>query len=146
MIDNIRKLTKHIRECAGVWEGSGVSRFRSINRSAHDIDDELTFIERETVADDKFKNEVEIEVKAWRSVFGHLGSTPDVCGNAIHARYDEYDVLIAKMRSVVNDLTTDRDRLLVAAVGLLADPYLHNQINNDLMAATRAAVKLVYGK
>ena len=36
----------------------------------------------------------------------------------------------------------ERDALRSAAIGLLADKYLHDPINNERMAATRAAVAM----
>lgn len=37
------------------------------------------------------------ELHKWRDVFGLLGSTPDECGNAIHAKNDEYEEWFGKV-------------------------------------------------
>jgi len=54
------------------------------------------------------------------------------------------DNLIYWLFAELRQARIEREALLAAAIGLLADPYLHNPINNDRMAATRAAVKLVF--
>ncbi len=39
----------------------------------------------------------------WDQVFGHLGETPDECGNAIHAEFDKRDAEIERLRAQVSE-------------------------------------------
>lgn len=43
------------------------------------------------------------ELAEWRSVFGHLGATPDDCGNAIFKKQKEDTDEIARLRRLVMD-------------------------------------------
>lgn len=49
------------------------------------------------------------ELHKWREVFGHLGSTPDECGNAILARSDAYQAEIDSLEAQVRELEAERD-------------------------------------
>lgn len=40
----------------------------------------------------------------WESVFGHLADTPDECGNAIHAKYAEYEETIKLLKAEIDAL------------------------------------------
>jgi hypothetical protein len=45
----------------------------------------------------------------WRSVFGHLGATPDDCGNVIYAKFGEYESTIDRLKLEIVDMERDRD-------------------------------------
>lgn len=51
----------------------------------------------------------------WDQVFGHLGETPDECGNAIHAEFDKRDAEIERLRAQVSEargLLTEFERTI----------------------------------
>ena len=79
----------------------------------------------------------ESEKRHWRSRYFHMIDD----GFGRHTFTTEEVIAEAEDNA---ELRAQRDTLLKAALGLLADPYLHDPINNDRMAATRAAVKLIY--
>jgi hypothetical protein len=51
----------------------------------------------------------------WNQVFGHLGNTPDECGNAIHAGFDKRDAEIEQLRTESEHRKSEMLRLLELA-------------------------------
>ena len=88
----------------------------------------------------------------WDSVFGHLGETPDECGNAIRAEFDKRDAEIQKLRALLSQATEvfsdtcdcgecgacNLREEMVAALGSGADGY--EQSKHDKRLAVEIAL------
>ena len=49
------------------------------------------------------------ELAKWEAVFGHLGGTPDECGNAIIAAFDEQNAQIERYKKAAEIYAAERD-------------------------------------
>ena len=68
------------------------------------------------------------ELDKWEAVFGHLGGTPDECGNAIIAARDELEERARRLESALESLLIRCDDSDSAMYGTLSTSFVRDTV------------------
>ena len=68
------------------------------------------------------------ELAKWEAVFGHLGNTPDECGNAIIAARDELEERTRRLESALESLLIRCDDADSAMYGTLSTSFVRDTV------------------
>ena len=68
------------------------------------------------------------ELDKWEAVFGHLGNTPDECGNAIIAARDELEERTRRLESALESLLIRCDDSDSAMCGTLSTSFVRDTV------------------
>ena len=68
------------------------------------------------------------EIAKWEAVFGHLGNTPDECGNAIIAARDELEERARRLESALESLLIRCDDSDSAMYGTLSTSFVRDTV------------------
>ena len=68
------------------------------------------------------------EIAKWEVVFGHLGNTPDECGNAIIAARDELEERTRRLESALESLLIRCDDSDSAMYGTLSTSFVRDTV------------------
>ena len=73
-------------------------------------------------------SELEARCAKWEAVFGHLGNTPDECGNAIIAARDELEERTRRLESALESLLIRCDDSDSAMYGTLSTGFVRDTV------------------
>lgn len=59
------------------------------------------------------------ELHKWREVFGHLGTTPDECGNVVYNKNGEYEARIDRLEAALKVCHDEADHMLGTSGSML---------------------------